>query len=56
MKTKQEIEKMKDDIQLKIDEIQERMARTNNIETLQNLSDRKRQYIAQYNILLEVMK
>ena len=56
MKTQQEVEKMKDDIQRKIDEFMERMSRTNNIETLRDLGDRKRQLMAQYNILLEVLK
>lgn len=56
MKTQQEIEKMKDEIQKKIDKYAERMARTNNMETLRDLGECKRQLMAQYNILLEVLK
>lgn len=56
MRTQQEIKKMKDDIVREINKYHECMDRANNMETFRGLSDRKRQLMAQYNILLEVLK
>lgn len=56
MKTQQEIEEMKRKLNRDIEELTERMVRTNNTLTIQDLGDRKRQKMAQYNILLEVLE
>ena len=59
MKTKQEIEKMKNEIQLKIEGVSNQMFEVCNCShpspSMEILSDEKRQLMAQYNILLEVL-
>ena len=60
MKTKQEIEKMKDGIEARIQSVQNQISDVCYCDypdqSIQNLSDKKRQLMAQYNILLEVLK
>lgn len=56
MKTQQEIEKMKDEIGIKISDTSSRMNKLSDLRELQKLSDIKRQRIAQYNILPKVLK
>ena len=60
MKTQQEIEEMKDNIEIRISETTLQMVNIceNALYTpsLSDLSDKKRQLMAQYNILLEVLK
>lgn len=55
MKTKQEIEKMKDEIQVKIDEAHQKALSAHHYRTSDEWFDRKRQLMAQYNILLKVL-
>lgn len=55
MKTKQEIEKMKDEIQVKIDEAHQKAISAHHYSTSDEWFDRKRQLMAQYNILLKVL-
>ena len=60
MKTEQEVEAMKSEIQLKIDEVSNQMFEVCNClypsPSMDTLADKKRQLMAQYNILLEVLK
>lgn len=59
MKTKQEIEKMKEDIQNKIDGISKSCGDAldfGNMEAYHRFDRQYAQAIAQYNILLEVLK
>ena len=56
MKTKQEIENMKFSILAKLNELSERIVRTSDDDILLLLTDKRRQLMAQYNILLEVLK
>lgn len=56
MKTQKEIEKMKDDIEGKIQDTQKQIYSLMNIHSEHSLYDKKRQLMAQYNILLEVLK
>lgn len=59
MKTEQEIKEMKNEIQLKIDVVSNQMFEVCNYSypspSMEILSDEKRQLMAQYNILLEVL-
>ena len=56
MKTQQEIEEMMDEIYKSINEWTEFLAKTNSTRLQRDMNDRKRQLMAQYNILLEVLK
>ena len=56
MKTQQEIEKMQDALGILIQESSEKMNGPNDFREMQILSDRNRQRMAQYDILLEVLK
>lgn len=59
MKTVQEIEKMKDDINAKIDSISKKCndaLNDNNMDAYHRYDRQYAQAIAQYNILLEVLK
>lgn len=56
MKTELEIKKMKDEAFSNIQEINERIARTNSANFLIDLALMKAQYQAQYSILLEILK
>lgn len=57
MKTEIEVSKMKDDLERKIQEYQKEMSEDNcSEERYINLRHIKIQYMAQYNILLEVLK
>ena len=55
MKTKKEIEKMKDDVFKKITEMNERISRTNNANLIIDLAVMKAQYQATYNAYIEVL-
>ena len=60
MKTQQEVEEMKNEIQLKIEGVSNQMFEVCNCShpspSMEILSDKKRQLMAQHNILLEVLK
>lgn len=56
MKTKQEIEKMKDDIQVRIEKTQDKLADAKDEFSFNIFAKDKIRLVAQYNILLEVLK
>lgn len=56
MKTQQEIEKMKRDLGLQIRETLAEINKLNDVREIIHLSEINRQRMAQYNILLEVLK
>lgn len=56
MKTQQEIEKMKSDIQNKIERTHQSALQEPSYQDAEKWWDRKRQLMAQYNILLEVLR
>lgn len=56
MKTQQQVEKMKNDLGEKISETSRKICELNDVREITHLSDINRQRMAQYNILLEVLK
>lgn len=56
MKTQQEVEKMKDGIQEHIEYMHKRALQESSHQDAEKWWDSKRQLMAQYNILLEVLK
>jgi len=56
MKTQQEIEEMKNEIQQKIQRKQERLCKANDQFSYESIHSQIKQLMAQYNILLEVLK
>ena len=56
MKTQDEIEDMKNDLGMEIQETLEKINKLNDVSEIVYLSNINRQRMAQYNILLEVLK